>query len=68
MLPFLSTLGRTVEEASTDLDGRIRFALSGGIAIDCASDRDYEAWQLAGPNGFLIVCLPGGGLARLSAT
>jgi hypothetical protein len=63
MLPFLSTLGRSVEEAVADLNGHIHFRLSGGIDIECASDPSYEAWNLGGPGGFLIVSTPGGGLA-----
>jgi hypothetical protein len=63
MLPFLSTLGATVEKAEVNLDGTIRFDLSGGISVECASGPRYEAWQLVGPKGFLLVCLPGGGLA-----
>jgi hypothetical protein len=60
--PFLSALGRSVEEAVADLKGNIRFRLSGGFEIECASDPSYEAWCLDGPGGFLIVSTPGGGL------
>jgi hypothetical protein len=63
MLPFVSTLGNSVEEAVADLKGHIRFRLSGRIYIECGSDPAYEAWRLAGPGGFLLVSLPGGGLA-----
>ncbi|HEY4886727.1 MAG TPA: DUF6188 family protein [Myxococcales bacterium] len=63
MMPFFSTLGSTVEKAALDPDGRIRFTLAGRIEVECGSDPSYEAWQLNGPGGFLIVCLPGGGVA-----
>ncbi|WP_428839421.1 DUF6188 family protein [Blastococcus saxobsidens] len=33
----------------------------------CVPEGDYEAWQLDGPDGELIVCLPSGGLAIWSA-
>jgi Family of unknown function (DUF6188) len=64
MVPLLSTLGRSIEAAMVEPDGRIRFKLSGAIEIDCGSDSQYEAWQLNGPRGFLVVCVPGGGLSR----
>ncbi len=63
ILPFLSVLGRAIEKAEAHLEGRIRFELSGGIVIESGSDQSFEAWQLAGPKGFLLVCMPGGGLA-----
>jgi Family of unknown function (DUF6188) len=63
MLPLVSVLGATVEEARADDGGAIRFKMSGGFAIECASNANYEAWKLEGTNGFLAVCLPGGGLA-----
>lgn len=63
MVPLLSILGMAVENATADVDGTIRFKFSGSFAVECGADLKYEAWQLAGPNDFLIVCLPGGGLA-----
>jgi len=50
MLPLVSVLGATVEEARAD-DGRaIRFKISGGFAIECSSNASYEAWKLEGTN------------------
>jgi hypothetical protein len=40
-----------------------RFVLSGGGELRCPSDERYESWQVAGPNGYLAVCIPGGEMA-----
>ena len=63
MLPFLSLLGTSIAKVDVTLDGAIRFEFSGEVAVGCGPDPHYEAWQLAGPRGFMVVCLPGGGLA-----
>ncbi|WP_370629240.1 DUF6188 family protein [Paenarthrobacter nitroguajacolicus] len=38
-----------------------------GSIIDVLPDERYEAWTLAGPDGLLLVSLPGNGLALWSA-
>jgi hypothetical protein len=39
----------------------------GRTELHCAGHPDYEAWNLSGPNGVLVVCAPGGDLAVWSA-
>ena len=59
------------------LNGNVTGAVVNGrgglsLAIDrsevhCPSHPDFEAWNLSGPNGVLVVCTPGGDLAVWSA-
>jgi len=63
IIQLIAVLGQSVDEARVDEQGRVQFKLTGGIEIECGIDDKYEAWQLAGLRTFLIVCLPGGGLA-----
>jgi hypothetical protein len=63
VVPLFSVLGHVVVEGLVETNGRIRLRLSGEVEIECGCDAQYEAWQLAGP-GSLLVCVPGGGLAR----
>ena len=35
--------------------------------LHCPSHPDFEAWNLTGPDGVLVVCTPGGDLAIWSA-
>jgi hypothetical protein len=67
IVPLFSVLGHAVAGGLVETNGRIRLTLSGGVEIECGCDSQYEAWQLAGP-GSLLVCVPGGGLARWTKT
>jgi Family of unknown function (DUF6188) len=63
IIRLIAVLGQSVEEAKVDQQGHLQFKLTGGIGIECGHDDMYEAWKLEGPRAFLVVCLPGGGLA-----
>ncbi|MHA7194428.1 DUF6188 family protein [Paenarthrobacter nitroguajacolicus] len=47
--------------------GALHMEFSDGSTIDVLPDERYEAWTLAGPDGLLLVSLPGDGLAIWSA-
>jgi len=40
----------------------MRIDFSNGMSICVEPDEEYEAWNVSGPHGFLIVALPGGGI------
>lgn len=55
-------LGVAVLSAVAFKTGGLRLALADGTRLDCGPDPDYEAWQVSGPDGWMFVALPGGGL------
>lgn len=55
----LRIISCSVEESSGKLD--ISFTDSKKLTV--SADNDYESWNLIGPRGFRLVCMPGGELA-----
>lgn len=49
----------TVSEAAIGKDGTLRLAL-GQATLTVSPHPLYEAWQVRGPRGLLIICSPGG--------
>lgn len=66
--PVRQLVGQTVEDALADESGALRVSFSGGTRLEVPPDAAYEAWNVSGPNGALVVCTPGGKLAVWSAT
>jgi len=60
-------IGRVVTVANADDEGGLRIDFQDGSRLLVAADPDYEAWTVAGPDGFKVVSEPGGGLAVWSA-
>jgi len=58
--------GRTVTTAASS-GGNLGVECAGGVRLDVPVDDSYEAWQLHGPDGYRVVCTPGGELAVWSA-
>ena len=58
MAPMLSFLHRRVEATSLDDDGTLRVNVQSGIELVCRPHPTREVWQLTGPRGFLLVCMP----------
>jgi len=56
-------VGRVVTVAQADDEGGLRIDFQDGSRVLVAADPDYEAWTVAGPDGFKVVSEPGGGLA-----
>ncbi|UXM91822.1 DUF6188 family protein [Paenarthrobacter sp. JL.01a] len=50
---------KTVSEATIGKDGTLRLTL-GQVMLTVSPHPLYEAWQVRGPRGLLIVCSPGG--------
>lgn len=59
----LALFNTTVLSAVAFKSGALRFVFSGAHRLEVAPDAEYEAWTVTGPDGMLVVCQPGGGLA-----
>ena len=56
-------LGDVVRAAWTSESGELLLTFASGSDLLVGVDADVESWAVAGPDGFLIVCLAGGELA-----
>jgi Family of unknown function (DUF6188) len=56
-------LGDVVRAARAGDSGELQITFSRGSELRVGADADVESWAVAGPDGFLIVCLAGGELA-----
>ena len=61
--PVQLLVGLTAQEAVSDESGALRVRFDHGTRLDVPPDEAYEAWNMSGPNGALVVCTPGGQLA-----
>ncbi len=57
-----ATVGSRITTACAYEDGRLKLELDNGATITSVTDGEFEPWQIGGPNGFLIVSMPSGGL------
>lgn len=62
MGPILSLLHLNVADAIAFKDGRLTLTFSDGSVLEVPVGRDYEPWELSGPEGMRVVSLPGGEL------
>lgn len=58
--PVLGLYPDALITATVDADASLRLRLASGATLDVPADERYEAWQVNGPDGFLVVCTPGG--------
>jgi len=65
--PVRALIGQTVIEAIADDRGSLSVVFDNGVRLLAEPDPAYEAWNVSGPDGFLVVCTPGGELATWSA-
>lgn len=65
--PVHQLVGQAVETAVADDDGSLLVSFSGGARLVVGPDPAYEAWNVSGPDGALVVSTPGGKLAVWSA-
>lgn len=56
-------VGMTVASSPAEPSGALTVVFDEGTRLTVAVDPDYEAWHVAGPDGSLVVCMPGGQLA-----
>lgn len=64
---MLSIVRSAVVNGFANEAGALHLEFSDGSTIDVLPDERHEAWTLAGPDGLLLVSLPGHGLALWSA-
>lgn len=65
--PIHQLVGLDVVESVADDSGALRMAFEDGSLIQVPADDAYEAWNVSGPRGALVVSMPGGELAIWSA-
>jgi len=61
--PLRQLVGHTIEEATADTAGALHVIFEGGARLTVEPDPAYEAWNVAGPDGALVVSTAGGKLA-----
>jgi hypothetical protein len=59
-----AVLDATLIDAIVAADGGLSLRFDTGHQLGVPPQRAYEAWQVTGPDGFLAVCEPGGGVSR----
>lgn len=65
--PVYRLVGQVINEALADSSGALRVRFGDGTRLNVEPDESYEAWNVSGPDGLLIVCTPGGQLVSWSA-
>lgn len=63
LAPVLEVFGSSIDRAVVYEDRKLRSDFSNGMSICVEPDENYEAWVVSSPHGFLVVALPGGGIA-----
>ncbi|MGH3439739.1 MAG: DUF6188 family protein [Sciscionella sp.] len=53
--------------ATTENSGALALTFANHAKLRIEPNEDYEAWDLSGPNGVMVVCMPGGELAEYPA-
>jgi hypothetical protein len=62
--PVLDLYPDALVTATVDAEASLRLRFATGATLDVPADYAFEAWQVNGPDGFLVVCATGGsGLA-----
>ncbi|WP_149830873.1 DUF6188 family protein [Streptomyces tailanensis] len=59
----LALFGAKVLSAVAFKAGSLRLVFDSGLHLNCRADPSFEAWQMAGPEGWRFVSMPGGELA-----
>lgn len=58
--PVLGLYADALISATVDADATLLLRLASGVVLDVPAEARFEAWQVSGPEGFLVVCAPGG--------
>ncbi len=61
--PVRELIGQNVRQAIADPSGALEMTFDGGARMHVGADPEYEAWNVSGPAGALVVSMPGGALA-----
>lgn len=65
--PLRALVGQLLTSATVDPRGTLRISFDDGAHLQVEPDDAYEAWNVSGPDGALVVCMPGGTIANWSA-
>ncbi|MGE2832689.1 DUF6188 family protein [Mycobacterium sp. SMC-4] len=65
--PVRQLTAQMIDEAFADSTGSLVVCFRDGTRIEVPPDPAYEAWNVSGPGGALVVCTPGGELVTWSA-
>jgi len=60
--PVLVVLHQKLESITIMKSGLLNIVFSNQMKISVPPNEMYEAWSVSGPNGFRVICTPGGGL------
>jgi len=63
LAPALQLFGRSIRQSVAFKDGRLELFFDDGTRLVAPPDVEYEAWELSGDRGELVVSCPGGDLA-----
>ncbi|MEV3904066.1 DUF6188 family protein [Mycobacterium sp. NPDC050551] len=56
-------VGHRIVDARVSEAGALTIGFDDSTRLTVEPDPNYEAWNVSGPAGFLVVCVPGGELA-----
>lgn len=62
---LVGLVGKTVQLTASD-EGELVATVGGEVAFEVPPLTDFEAWVFSASSGRLVVCMPGGELARWS--
>ena len=57
--PLLAVYPNSLLSANVDSEATLRLEFESGARVIVRQDPDYEAWQVSGPDTYLVVCVPG---------
>lgn len=61
--PIEALVGVEITRAECNETGNLEVFFANGTVIRSRPHGDYEPWNVAGPRGFKVVCMPSGGLS-----
>jgi len=63
LAPILPLINTKVTKVVVLKTGRLNVDLEGGLFVEVEPDGSYEAWQIGGGDGWMLVCSPGGSVS-----
>ena len=62
-VPVRNLLGTSISTSNIGENGSLSLTFDDGSILHVEPDPNYEAWNLSGPDGLVVVCMAGGELA-----
>ncbi|MFL0177363.1 DUF6188 family protein [Mycobacterium sp. SMC-13] len=66
LAPMNNLLGQRIFATEIGANGSLSMTFDDGSRLCVPPDANYEAWNLSGPGGLFVVCMPGGALETWS--